>query len=98
MVEVLQGINIKLFTAVSFFHISMIFSELDFLIQKDRVTNRHNIIPIEAKSGKNYTLSSLRKCMKLYDEYVTSPLVLHSGDFKSEDGILYLPLYMTPLL
>lgn len=72
--------------------------ELDFLICKDKVTSRHNIIPIEVKSGKNYTLSSLTKCIRKYGEQVTSPTVLHSGDLILKDGIRYLPLYMTPLL
>ena len=47
---------------------------------------------------KNYTLSSLTKCMKKFGEYMTTPTVLHAADFKVEDGITYLPLYMTPLL
>ena len=72
--------------------------EIDFLLQKDKVTSRHNIRPVEVKSGKNYTLSSLTKCMKKFGEYMTTPTVLHAADYKEEDGIAYLPLYMTPLL
>ena len=72
--------------------------EIDFLLQKDKVTSRHNIRPIEVKSGKNYTLSSLKKFMNKFEEYMTTPTVLHAADYKVEDGITYLPLYMTPLL
>ena len=72
--------------------------EIDFLLQKNKVTNRHNIHPIEVKSGTNYTLSSLKKCMKKFGEYMTAPTVIHARDLKVEDGITYLPLYMTPLL
>ena len=72
--------------------------EIDFLLQKDKVTSRHNIRPIEVKSGKNYTLSSLKKCMNKYGEYMTTPTVLHAADYKVENGVTYLPLYMTPLL
>lgn len=72
--------------------------EIDFLLQKDKVTNRHNILPLEVKSGKNYTLSSLTKYLKKFGEYTTNPMVLHTADFKVDDGITYLPLYMTPLL
>ena len=72
--------------------------EIDFLLQKDKVTSRHNIRPIEVKSGKNYTLSSLTKCMNKFGEYMTTPTVLHAADYKVVDGITYLPLYMTPLL
>lgn len=72
--------------------------EIDFLIPKDKVTNRHNISPIEVKSGKNYTLSSIRKFIKKYDENVGMPYVLHTGDLKVDNGITYLPIYMTMLI
>lgn len=72
--------------------------EIDFLLLKSKVTSRHNIIPIEVKSGKNYTLSSLNKGMKTYAENLTTPIVLHAADYRQDEGIMYLPLYMTPLL
>ena len=50
------------------------------------------------KSGKNYTLPSLKKFRNKYAEQTDTPYVLHTGDSKEEDGITYLPLYMTPLL
>ena len=72
--------------------------EIDFLIAKSKISNRHNISPIEVKSGKNYTLTSLRKFRNKYAEQTDTPYVLHTSDLKEEDGIIYLPLYMTPLL
>lgn len=72
--------------------------EIDFLIPKSKISNRHNISPIEVKSSKNYTLTSLRKFMKRYSEQLNEAYVLHMNDLKIEDGIIYLPLYMTPLL
>lgn len=72
--------------------------EIDFLLQKDKVTSRHNIRPIEVKSGKNYTLSSLNKAMRKFSEHLTTPTVIHTSDLKIEDNIAYLPIYMTPLL
>lgn len=72
--------------------------EIDFLIAKSKITNRHSISPIEVKSGKNYTLSSLRKFMVKYSEQLHIPMVLHTADLKEEDGILYLPVYMTCLI
>lgn len=72
--------------------------EIDFLIAKSRITSRHNISPIEVKSGKNYTLASLKKLIEKYGNQLSTPYVLHSGDVKVEDGITFLPLYMTPLL
>lgn len=72
--------------------------EIDFLIAKRKISNRHNISPIEVKSGKSYTLSSLRKFIGKYAEQTCIPYVLHTGDLKEQEGILFLPLYMTPLL
>lgn len=72
--------------------------EIDFLIQKKTITSRHNISPIEVKSSTNYTLTSLRKCINKYGQYLSTPYVLHSKDVEIKDGITYLPLYMTYLL
>ncbi len=72
--------------------------EIDFLITKSNITSRHNISPIEVKSGKNYTLISLNKFRNKYKEQLSTPYVIHTGDYKEEDGIVYLPIYMTPLL
>jgi hypothetical protein len=72
--------------------------EIDFLIAKPVITSRHNISPIEVKSSSGYRLSSLRKCIRKFGEQLSTPYVLHSADVKTEDGIVYLPLYMTPCL
>lgn len=72
--------------------------EIDFLIAKSKISNRHNISPIEVKSSKNYTLRSLQKFKSKFDEQTNIPYVIHPGDYKEENGIVYLPLYMTPLL
>lgn len=72
--------------------------EIDFLTAKSKLTSRHNITPIEVKSSQRYTLSSLRKCMEKFGEYLTTPIVLHGADLKEENGMLFLPLYMAPLI
>ena len=72
--------------------------QIDFLIQKELVTSRHNISPIEVKSSTNYTLTSINKCIKKYGQYLSTPYVLHTNDVEIKDGLTYLPLYMTPLL
>ena len=68
--------------------------EIDFLISKKNVTNKHNISPLEIKSGKQYTLSSIRKFMTKFEEQLDSAYVLHEGEFKIENGLTYMPLYM----
>ena len=72
--------------------------EIDFLLAKSKTTNRHNISPIEVKSGKNYTLSSLNKYRKKYSEQLHEALVLHTDDLREKDGVIYLPVYMTGCL
>lgn len=72
--------------------------EIDFLIAKSKVTNKHNISPIEVKSGDRYALSSIKKFINKYKEQTNIPYVLHTKDLKEENGITYLPLYMTMLL
>lgn len=72
--------------------------EIDFLISKDKVTSKHNIIPIEVKSGDRYTYSSLKKIKDKYKDYIDNQLIIHTKDLKIENDILYLPIYMTELL
>ena len=72
--------------------------EIDFLIAKSKITSKHNISPIEVKYGGKYTLTSLKKCREKYTEQLDTLYVLHKNDLKVEEGIVYLPLYMTPLL
>ena len=72
--------------------------QVDFLIQKEVVTSKHNISPIEVKSGTGYTLTSINKCIKKFREYLSTPYVLHTKDVEKKDGLVFLPLYMTPLL
>lgn len=72
--------------------------EIDFLIAKSKITSKHNISPIEVKSGGKYALTSLKKCREKYTEQLDTLYVLHKNDLKVEEGIVYLPLYMTPLL
>lgn len=72
--------------------------EINFLIAKSKISNRHNISPIEVKSGKNYTLNSLQKFKVKYKEQTDVPYVLHTGDLKEDGGVMFLPLYMTMFL
>ena len=72
--------------------------EIDFLIAKSKIGSRRNISPIEVKSSKNYALTSIMKFSAKYREQLNTPYVLHSGDVKTGDGIVFLPAYMAPLL
>ncbi len=72
--------------------------EIDFLIQKPSITSRHNISPIEVKSSSGYHLKSLEKIRRKFSNNLSTSYVIHYQDFKEKDGIIYLPIYMTPLL
>lgn len=72
--------------------------EIDFLISKDTISNRHNISPIEVKSGKNYTLKSLQKFIGKYASQLHTAYLIHDGELKQQDGIWFLPLYMIACL
>ena len=72
--------------------------EIDFLITKKKATNRHNVSPIEVKSGKRYTYSSLRKFVSRFDEQLDIPYILHTSDYMEKEGIQFLPVYWTWLL
>jgi len=69
--------------------------EIDFLVCKQDITNKHNICPIEVKSTQRYTTSSLKKFQQKFSTNLHTPYVIHSGDFKIQDDVCYLPLYMT---
>ena len=72
--------------------------EIDFLLVKDLITSRHNIVPLEVKSGTRFSTVSLQKCINKYGSYLAQPCVIYPGEYKEKDGIQYLPLYMAPFL
>lgn len=72
--------------------------ELDFILPKSKITNKHNMNIVEVKSGENYTLTSLNKARRKYEVQMHNAIVLHPENLKLENGILYLPVYMTGCL
>lgn len=72
--------------------------EIDFLISKNHITSKHNIVPIEVKSGERYTFSSLNKLEKKYANFLDQSIIIHTKDLYVENNIFYLPIYMVCLL
>ena len=72
--------------------------ERNFIISADKITSRHNIIPIEVKSGDRYTFTSLKKLKNKYSDYLDKSIIIHTKDLKEDDDIVYIPIYMTSLL
>lgn len=69
--------------------------EVDFIISTgSRVNNK--IIPIEVKSSKNYTTSSLIKFKEKFHERIAESYIIHPKNLLlREDGIICIPAYMT---
>lgn len=63
--------------------------EIDFLIRQD-----NKVCPIEVKSTNKFTISSLLKFKKAFNKKIGVSYVLHNGDIKIEDNIIYLPYFM----
>ena len=72
--------------------------EIDFLVSKSRLTRRHNIQPIEIKSGTNITHASLDKFKNKYAQCCGEAFLFFDKDVRTGGGITYLPHYMLPLI
>ena len=70
----------------------------DFLLDKSTLTRRHNVSPVEVKSGSNVTHASLDKFRNKFKSNLAEAFLLSDRDVKVDRGITYLPLYMAPLL
>ena len=68
--------------------------EIDFIITESNSINS-KIIPIEVKSSKNYSTISLHKFIEKYKTRIKNSYVIHPKNLKIENGIIYIPPYMT---
>ena len=64
--------------------------EVDFLI-----SDRHKIAPIEVKSSGYKSHKSLDEFSAKYCERIMNRYVIYTKDYKRENGVEYLPVYMT---
>ena len=67
--------------------------KIDFLIRQG-----NKVCPIEVKSGDNKSLKSLVRFKEAFGKKVGTRYVLHSGEIKREDDIVFLPYYMASQL
>lgn len=67
--------------------------EVDFLLP-----DKHKLSPIEVKSSNYRKHRSLDEFQKKYSDRIASTYLIHTKDLKKENGVLYLPFYMTPFL
>lgn len=67
--------------------------EIDFLISV-----RDKICPIEVKSGNYRSHKSLDVFCDKFSNRISDKYVVHTKDYKWENGINYIPVYMVPFL
>ena len=67
--------------------------EIDFLIR-----DGSKLVPIEVKSGEKKSIKSLTAFKDKYGKKVGRGIVLHHGEIRVEDNLLWLPYYMASVL
>lgn len=68
--------------------------EIDFLISNGSKI-KPKIFPIEVKSSKRYTTTSLQRFIELYSQRIGRAYVIHPKNLQVSERIIYLPSYMT---
>ena len=71
--------------------------EIDFMLSNGSKTN-YKINPVEVKSSKNYTTTSLASFRNKYKKRVETSYVIHPKNLRIDNEIMYMPVYMTFLL
>lgn len=67
--------------------------EIDFLL-----SSGNKICPMEVKSGNYRSHTSLDLFCDKYSKRIKEKYVVHTKDYKWENGISYIPVYMVPFL
>ena len=67
--------------------------EIDFIIVKNK-----KLCPIEVKSGLSNKHTSFDMFKNKYQLKIQDKYVIHCNNYKEEDGITYLPIYMLPCI
>lgn len=62
--------------------------EIDFLIRRN-----NKVVLVEAKSSNSNSIDSLKKAKTIFSNKISKSIVLHEGDIKVEDNIVFLPYY-----
>ena len=68
--------------------------EIDFLIS-NKSKLKYKVFPIEVKSGKNYSTTSLLRFREKFKNRIGECYIIHTQNYKEKDGIICIPSYMT---
>ena len=71
--------------------------EIDFIISNGSKT-KFKISPIEVKSSKNYTTSSLGKFNEIFRKRIDKQIIVHPKGYSEVDGVIKIPPYMMHLI
>jgi len=71
--------------------------EIDFLLSKED-NGRMRISPVEVKSSKQYTYISLEKFSEKFSGKIGKKYIIHTKDFRKDNDIIFLPVYMLMFL
>jgi len=67
--------------------------EIDFLISNDSKT-KYRINPIEVKSSKNYTTTSLDKFKNVFGKKIDMQIIIHPKNYIIDADVIKIPPYM----
>lgn len=67
--------------------------EIDFLLSNESKTN-FKVYPIEVKSSKNYTTTSLGRFKEIFGRKIASQYIIHPKNLVVEGDIIKIPPYM----
>ncbi len=67
--------------------------EIDFLISNESKVN-FKVFPVEVKSSKNYTTTSLGKFKDKFKKRIGASIIIHPKQFAVDDGVMKVPSYM----
>lgn len=62
--------------------------EIDFLCIKN-----HKVCPLEVKSPDSHSIRSLLKFKEKFGNKTLPGIVIHDGDYKTENGIEFVPIF-----
>ena len=71
--------------------------EIDFIISNN-IKTKFRISPIEVKSAKNYTTTSLGTFKDIFKKRIDRQIIVHPKNYSEEDGIIKIPPYMMFLI
>ena len=68
--------------------------EIDFIISNNSKL-KYQLYPIEVKSGKKYTTTSLNRFMEKYKSRIGESYIIHPKNLDMKNDIVCIPAYMT---